>query len=209
MSLGINKLGKVVGKIVRAEFFIPIVASMIGVGFVWIWIYDPTYGLLNSILGYFGISPKSWLRDPAWVMPAIILMSIWKSLGYTIILFLAGLRAIPARYYEAAAIDGAKRVQVFRSITLPLLTPTALFVLVTTIIGAFQVFTQVFVMTSSTGIPPGGPAHASIVVVVRIYETAFTFYKMGLASAMAIVLFIIIFVLSLLELKYIPQREIY
>jgi len=210
IALGVNKISnQLIGRIVRTSFFIPTVASMVGVGFIWVWIYDPKCGLLNWFIGLLGIPAKSWLREPQLVMPAIILFSIWKSLGYTSLLFLAGLRSIPSIYYEAAMIDGAGKTQLFKNITLPLLTPTTLFVLVTTVIASFQVFTQVFVLTSSTGIPPGGPANASKVLVIRIYETAFTFYKMGLASAMAIVLFIVVFILSLLQLKLLPQQEIY
>jgi ABC-type sugar transport system permease subunit len=180
---------------VRWAFFLPLVTSTVAVTVVWAWVYQPTYGLLNQYLALVGLPPQAWLLDPAEVIPALAVMSIWKGVGYNMIIFFAGLQSIDPTYYEAAQIDGASRWQRFRYMTLPLLKPTTLLVFVTTIIGSFQVFTQVFVMTN------GGPGYASRVVSLEIYQTAFINLKMGLASAMAMVLFGVVFALTMLQLK--------
>jgi multiple sugar transport system permease protein len=169
---------------------------MVAIAVVWVWIYQPQYGLLNYAIGLFGIRKQSWLLDSRLVMPSIIGMSIWQGLGYNMIIFLAALQGIPGMYYEAATVDGASRWRMFWRITLPLLSPTTLFVFITTTIRAFQVFTQIYVMTQ------GGPGHASNVLVLYVYRTAFGFLRMGRASAMAMVLFALIFVLTMLQLKY-------
>jgi ABC-type sugar transport system permease subunit len=180
---------------VRWAFFLPLVTSTVAATVVWAWVYQPTFGLLNQYLAAFGLPPQAWLLDPKQVIPALAAMSIWKGVGYNMIIFFAGLQSIDPTYYEAAQIDGASRRQRFRYMTLPLLKPTTLLVFITTIIGSFQVFTQVFVMTN------GGPGYASRVVSLEIYQTAFINLKMGLASAMAMVLFGVVFGLTMLQLK--------
>ena len=180
---------------VRWAFFLPLVTSTVAVTVVWAWVYQPTFGLLNQYLAIVGIPPQAWLLDPMQVIPALAVMSIWKGVGYNMIIFFAGLQSIDPTYYEAAQIDGASRLQRFRYMTLPLLKPTTLLVFVTTIIGSFQVFTQVFVMTN------GGPGYASRVISLEIYQTAFINLKMGLASAMGIMLLGIVFGLTMLQLK--------
>jgi ABC-type sugar transport system permease subunit len=180
---------------VRWAFFLPLVTSTVAVTVVWAWVYQPTYGLLNQYLALLGVPPQAWLLDPAQVIPALAVMSIWKGVGYNMIIFFAGLQSIDPTYYEAAQIDGATRLQRFRYMTLPLLKPTTLLVFITTVIGSFQVFTQVFVMTN------GGSGYASRVVSLEIYQTAFINLKMGLASAMAMVLFGVVFALTMLQLK--------
>jgi multiple sugar transport system permease protein len=168
------------------------------VAMVWMWIYDPSYGLLNDLLtkltgGRF--TPQTWLGNPNQAMAAIVAMSIWKGLGYTMVIYLAGLQGIPEHLYEAATIDGAGAWQRFRSISWPLLKPTTAFILVISVIGASQVFAQVYVMTN------GGPNNSTTTIVHQIFENAFKYMKMGYASAMAFVLFGLIFLLSLITLR--------
>jgi ABC-type sugar transport system permease subunit len=191
----LDRLARPVQMGVRWAFFLPLVTSTVAATVVWAWVYQPTYGLLNQYLAAFGLPAQAWLLDPKQVIPALAVMSIWKGVGYNMIIFFAGLQSIDPTYYEAAQIDGASRGQRFRYMTLPLLKPTTLLVFITTIIGSFQVFTQVFVMTN------GGPGYASRVVSLEIYQTAFINLKMGLASAMAMVLFGVVFGLTMLQLK--------
>ena len=198
----------------RATYYLPVVTSLVAVSLVWMWIYDPNYGLLNYALQLLSrglstvagrqvlISPQTWLADPGQAMPAIIAMSIWRGLGYNMVIYLAGLQGIPDHLHEAAIIDGATPWQRFRSITWPLLKPTTAFILVVSVIGASQVFAQVYVMTN------GGPNNATTVIVHQIFQNAFSFMKMGYASAMAFVLFAIIFVLSLINLRLLRGGEV-
>jgi multiple sugar transport system permease protein len=172
---------------IRTMYFLPLVTSAIAVGLVWAWIYSPTSGLLNQLLGVFGISPQKWITDPFWAMPAIIAMSIWQGLPANTIIFLAGLQAIPGDYYDAASVDGAGRWVRFRHVTLPLLTPSLFFTGILSLIGAFQVFDQVFVLSH-----PGKPTTATITMVYFIYENGFRNFKMGYASAASWILFLIV-----------------
>jgi multiple sugar transport system permease protein len=188
----------------RTVYFLPVVTAANAVAIVWFWIYHPDYsGLVNGLLDRLGLPIQSWLLDPRWAMPCIILMSIWKGLGYNVVIFLAGLQNISSEYYEAAQIDGAKGWSMFRYITWPLLSPTTFFVLIVSVIGSFQVFSQVYVMTR------GGPLKSTLVVVYYLYKIGFEDFKMGYASAMAYTLFVIIFVLTLLQRKYIGSRVHY
>ncbi len=191
----------------RTSYYLPVVTSLVAVSMVWMWLYDPTYGLLNYGLELLSrglsfvahrkveIPPQTWLADPGQAMPAIIAMSIWRGLGYNMVIYLAGLQGIPDHLYEAATIDGASRWQQFWAITWPLLKPTTAFILVISVIGASQVFAQVYVMTN------GGPNNATTTIVHQIFQNAFSFLKMGYASAMAFVLFALIFLLSLITLR--------
>ncbi|MCK4812607.1 MAG: sugar ABC transporter permease [Candidatus Marinimicrobia bacterium] len=179
----------------RTVYFIPVISSMVAVSAVWIWIYEPeSGGLANYILGQFGISPLGWLNDPNWAMPAIIAMSVWKGLGYDIIIFLAGLQNISDSYYEAARVDGANAWQQFRRITLPLLSPITYFVILMGIINSFKVFTQIEVMT-----PEGGPLNSTTVLVFYLYQEAFHKYRFGRASALAFILFVIVIVITMVH----------
>ena len=173
-------------------------------GIVWNFIYHPDFGLLNKILGIFGISPIAWLQDPNWAMPAIILMSVWKGLGNNIIIFLTGLQNIPKHLYEAARIDGANRWQQFRHITWPMLSPTTFFIFTMSVIGSFQVFSQVYMMT-----PRGGPLKSTMVVVYYLYRKAFDQFEFGYALAMAFVLFLIIFACTLFNKLYVEKKVHY
>ena len=172
---------------IRTMYFLPLVTSAIAVGLVWAWIYSPTNGLLNQFLHVFGIPAQKWVSDPFWAMPSIIAMSIWQGLPANTIIFLAGLQAIPADYYDAASVDGAGRRSRFRHVTLPLLTPSLFFTGILSLIGAFQVFDQVFVLSR-----PGKPTDATITMVYFIYENGFRNFKMGYASAASWVLFLIV-----------------
>ena len=179
--------------IYRTIYFIPVVSSMVAVSLMWRWIYNADFGLLNYFLGLLGIGPINWLTDTRWAMPAIIMMSVWKGLGSGMVIILAGLQGIPEHLYEAADIDGASGFYKVVKITIPLLTPTFFFVLITNIISSFQVFDQTYVLTQ------GGPMGSTTTIVYYIYKNAFEWFKMGYASTIAWVLFMIIFAVTMLE----------
>jgi multiple sugar transport system permease protein len=181
--------------VVRTAFFIPVVSSWVAVALLWSWLFNPKYGLVNYLLGQVGIAGPGWLFDRSWAMPAIILTSVWKDLGFVMVLFLAGLQAIPGDYYEAASLDGAGGFERLRSITLPLLAPTTFFVAVISIINSFQVFDQVWVMTE------GGPAGATSVLVERVVKHAFSYGEMGYAATISWALFALVFVVTLIQLR--------
>jgi multiple sugar transport system permease protein len=183
----------------RALYFTPVVTSMVAVSIVWLWIFDPSWGVANWILESFGLPPSQWLSDPNSALPSLIVMTIWKTVGFEMVIYLAGLQGIPASLYEAAAIDGAGRWRQFRHITLPLLTPTTFFILVTAVIGAAQIFDQVFVMTQ------GGPLRSTYVIIYYLYEEAFRFFRMGYAAAIAWVVFAIVLVLTLLQWRFLRR----
>ena len=181
----------------RTAFFMPVVASTVAVALVWRWIFHADFGLLNAGLYMIGIDdPPNWLASTRWALPAVIIMSIWQQVGYSMVLFLAGLQGVPAHLYEAAKIDGANAGHRFWFITVPMLSSTTFFVLVISIINSFQVFDQAFIMTE------GGPANATNTLVFNIYRYAFQFFQMGYASAMAWVLFAIIFVVTVAQFRY-------
>lgn len=184
----------------RAAYFMPVVASTVAVALVWRWIFHADFGLLNSALFMIGVNdPPAWLQSTRWALPAIIIMSIWQQIGFSMVLFLAGLQSVPAHLYEAAKIDGANGWHRFVHITIPMLSSTTFFVLVISIINSFQVFDQAFIMTE------GGPANATNTLVFNIYRYAFQFFQMGYATAMAWVLFAIIFVVTVVQFRY--QRQ--
>jgi multiple sugar transport system permease protein len=171
---------------IRAAYFLPVVTSTIAVSLVWQWIYAKDGGLLNETIGLVGIPAQRWLTDPTLAMPAIVAMSIWQGLGVNIIIFLAGLQAIPSELVDAASVDGAGRWARFRHVVLPLLTPTIFFTGILSLIASFQVFDQIFVLQKPR------PTEATITVVYFIYENGFKFFKMGYASAGSWVLFLIV-----------------
>jgi multiple sugar transport system permease protein len=185
----------------RMMFFAPNVTSMVAVSVIWVWIFDPTWGLLDFVLSLFGLPQLQWLADPAQAMPAIIVVAVWKSVGFAMLIYLAGLQGIPTHFYEAAKVDGANAWARFRSITWPLLLPTTFFLLVTEIIGSSQVFDVVFVMTG------GGPIQATRVIVFYLYQYAFQFFKLGFASAVAWVLFVFILLITLAQWFLFPGRD--
>jgi ABC-type sugar transport system permease subunit len=182
--------------LLRSAFFFPFTLSVVTVGLTWLWLLDPVVGPFNYYLRVLGVPSRSWLADPGTAMWAIIATTVWWVTGYYLVIYLAGLQDIPRELYEAAALDGASAVRSFWAITLPLLRPVLLFVLVTHIIGSFQLFGQVFVLTM------GGPGDATRTVVQHLYETAFqNFFQFGAASAMAWVLFAVILAFSVLQFR--------
>jgi multiple sugar transport system permease protein len=189
--------------IYRTIYYVPVVTSMVAVAMIWIQLFDPLYGVISNGLEGIGIKGINWLGDPNLAMPSIIAVSVWKVIGWNMLIYLAGLQGIPDYLKEAAAIDGANRWQSFWKITLPLLAPTTFFIFVTSLIGAFQVFDQVYVMTG------GGPANATTTLVHQIYNAAFKALDMGYAAAMSFVLFGIILVVSLFSMRAIRGEVAY
>ncbi|QTD41026.1 carbohydrate ABC transporter permease [Sporosarcina sp. Te-1] len=187
----------------RTAYFIPFVTSVVAVSIVWRWIFHTEYGLFNYVLGLFGVDPVAWLTDPKWAMPSLIILSIWKGLGYNIIIFLAGLQNINAQYDLAARMDGAGKARRFFHITLPLLSPTTFFVSIVSIIGSFKVFDEIYALFG--GQP--GPVSSALTVVYYIFEKFYGEWEFGIASAAAYCLFIIIFILTLIQL-YIGKRKV-
>lgn len=177
----------------RTLVFIPVITSMVAVSLVWSMLYEDNSGLLNALLGFVGLGPVHWLTDTNMAMISIAIMSVWKGLGYNMTIFLAGLQGVPSELYEAATIDGANSVQKFFKITVPMIGPTTYFVSLMALIGSLQVFDQVWIMTA------GGPVDATKTVAMYLYQYGFQFYKMGYACAAAYVLFILVFIVSLIQ----------
>ena len=202
LALALNQQLKGVAWL-RTLYFLPVVTSWVVVSLVWKWLLNPQYGIVNRLLGFVGVHGPGWWLDPGWAMPSIIFASAWKDLGFTMVIFLAGLQAIPHEYYEAAALDGAGRWSRFRNITLPLLSPASFFVVVISLINNIQVFDQVWVMTQ------GGPAGSSTVVVQQIVQNAFSYGRMGYAAAMSWVLFAIILIVTAVQLRLQKKWVVY
>jgi multiple sugar transport system permease protein len=179
----------------RTALFAPVVTTLVAVAVIWRYMFNTRYGLLNYALGGIGIDPIDWLGDPHWAMPAIILFAVWKNFGYNMIIFLAGLQSIPEELYEAARIDGASIWRQLRSITLPMLSPVVLLVGILTIAGYFQLFAEPYVMTQ------GGPLQSTVSVLYFMYEEGFKWWNLGSASAVAFVLFLLIFAVPALQLR--------
>jgi multiple sugar transport system permease protein len=194
IALALNKVMRGVA-FFRTLYFLPVVTSWVVVALMWKWLLNPESGIVDYLLGLVGVDGPGWWADPDWAMPAIIIASAWKDLGFVMVIFLAGLLAIPQEYYEAASVDGAARWNTFRYITLPLLSPASFFVVVISLINNFQVFDQVWVMTG------GGPAGATSVVVEQIVQNAFSFGRMGYAAAMSWTLFAVIFVVTIVQFR--------
>lgn len=178
----------------RTIYYTPSVVSGVAVAILWSYLFNPRFGIINWVLAIFGVKGPGWLADPNWALPALILMSLW-GVGGGMIIYLAGLQGIPTALYEAAQIDGANAIQQFFKITLPLITPVLFYNLVTGIIGTFQIFTQVFIMTS------GGPVESTLFYNLYLYNNAFRYGRMGYASALAWVLFIVVLLLTLLVFR--------
>jgi multiple sugar transport system permease protein len=187
----------------RGIYFLPVISSTVAVAVVWQWLYNPEFGLINHLLHLIGIRGPNWLTSTTWAMPAVIITSIWKNLGFNMLLFLAGLQGIPEHFYEAAKIDGANWWQRFRHVTIPLLSSTTLFVVVMSIISSFQVFDQIYIMTA------GGPARSTSVLVHYLYQNAFQYFKMGRASAIAYVLFFMVFIITVIQLRFSKKWTVY
>lgn len=185
----------------RTAFFLPSITNMVAVAMLWLWIFNPEYGLLNSLLRQIGVAGPLWLQSETWAKPSLVLMSLW-GVGGTMMIFLAALQGIPQELYEAAELDGAGPVRRFLHITVPMISPAVLFNLVVGIIGTFQVFTQAFVMTG-TAQPgtEGGPNNATLFVVLYLYKKAFQEFRMGYASALAWVLFFLILAATIAQMR--------
>lgn len=212
----------------RTLYYLPVVTSIVAVSIVWKWLFNPERGLLNYILSLINISPVRWLEDPRGIFTLIfeplginlpsglhgpsvalcslIIMSIWKGLGYNIVIFLAGLQNIPTQYYEAAKIDGAGPFRLFRNITLPLLSPTTFYILIMSTIVAFEAFAQVWIMT---GPPPGGPLGTTKVVMYYFYEQSFELWRLGYGASIAFIAFLIILALTIFQRRVLEKRVHY
>jgi multiple sugar transport system permease protein len=186
-------------KIYRTIYFLPVISPMVAVAIVWQWLYNSEFGLINYLLSLFGVKGPDWLTNKYLAMPAIIITSVWKNLGFNMLIFLAGLQGISDSYYEAADIEGASGFIKFTKITIPLLSSTTFFVVVMGFIGSFQVFDAVYLMTG------GGPGRSTSVLVHYIYQNAFQYFKMGYACAQAYILFFVIFIITLIQ--FIFQRK--
>ncbi|MGQ9622551.1 MAG: carbohydrate ABC transporter permease [Candidatus Caldatribacteriaceae bacterium] len=186
----------------KAVYFSPYITSTVAAAMIWWWLYNPQFGLFNAVLRLLHLPPQPWLTSSKQALMAVIIFSVWKIVGYNIVVFVAGLQAIPSVYYEAARIDGAGSFTAFFRITLPLLVPTTAFILIYNTILAFQVFDQVFILTG------GGPAHASTVMVLEIYQQAFLKYRFGYAAAMATVLFVCILGVTIVQYALSERQEV-
>ena len=197
----LNRNMKGIG-VFRVLYYIPVLTSWVAASLIWKWVLSPQYGVINQLLRYLGVRGPEWLTDKFWAMPAIVLASVWKDMGFYGLFLLSGLKAIDTGYYEAAQMDGAGKVRQFFSITLPLLTPSMFFCVIMALINAFQLFPQVQIMTE------GGPNGATQVMVERIYTYGFKYFRMGYAAAYSWLLFVIIFVLTLVQMK-LQKRWVY
>jgi multiple sugar transport system permease protein len=185
----------------RSVYFAPYVTTLVAAAVIWRYLLHTRYGLVNYGLGGLGIGPVDWLGDARWALPAIILMSIWKSFGYNMVIFVAGLQSIPEELYEAAELDGAGRWRRFRHVTLPMLAPTLGFVTIITLIGYFQLFAEPYVMTQ------GGPLRSTTSLVLLMYEEGFRWWRMGMAAAVAFVLFGIVLIGTAIQLWFRRREE--
>ena len=186
----------------RTALFAPVVTTLVAVAVIWRYLFHTSYGLVNWALGHAGISPVDWLGDPRWAMPTIILFAVWKNFGYNMVIFLAGLQAIPQDLYEAARIDGASRWQQFLHITLPQLGPVLLVVGVITVSGYFQLFAEPYVMTR------GDPLQSTVSVLYFMFEEGFKWWNLGRASAVAFLLFLIILGVTTAMLRFGRRKEL-
>lgn len=180
----------------RVIYYIPVVSSIAAISVLWQWAYNGDYGLVNQVLEVFGIEGPNWLQNKNTVKPALMIMTIWKGLGYSMLLYLAALQSVPKIYYEAADLDGANGFQRFKHITWPMVKPVTFFLVITNIIGGAQMFTEINIMT-----PDGGPEYSSATVVFYIWQKAFDNLQMGYASAMSVVLGIIIFIVTVVQFR--------
>lgn len=186
--------------IYRTLYYIPATVPAVASALLFKWLLAPDAGMINRFLAIFGVDGPAWLLDPVWVKPALILMSLW-TVGVNITLLMAGTKSIPTEFYEAAELDGASYTARYFRITLPLLTPVIFFNLVNGLIVALQVFTQIYIMTGSGGATMGGPNNASMMIVPYLFNNGFRFYKMGYASAIAWLLFVLVLILTLLVFR--------
>jgi multiple sugar transport system permease protein/sn-glycerol 3-phosphate transport system permease protein len=181
----------------------PTLLSGAAIGIVWVYIFDPRYGLIKTIIDPLGLNSPNWLRDTSWALPAIIIVYVWKNLGFATVIYLAGLQGIPKDLYEAARLDGAGPFWRFRSVTLPMLSPISFFLVITSILNSFQAFDIIRVMTR------GGPVDATNTLIYYIYDEGFVAFNAGRASAAAVVLFVAMLVITLVQLRFQERRVHY
>lgn len=172
--------------IFRTAVFLPQVTATVAIALVWLWIYNPGNGLLNTLLSFLGIDGPAWLSSTGWALPSVILVGVWQGIGMKMLIYLAALQSLPKELYEAASVDGASKARQFFSITLPLLKPATFFVLITSMISAFQSFDQIYILTD------GGPANSTTMMTYEIYKSAFREFRVGYASAQSLVLFVLL-----------------
>lgn len=195
VAFGLNSGVRFVGAY-RAIYFLPAVTSTVAISLVWAWMFNPDFGLINLALSWVGITGPGWTTSLTWAMPSVIIVGVWAGVGYNAVIFLAGLQGIPRELYEAATVDGAGTWARYKDITIPLLSPTIFFVLVISTIGALQVFNIVYLLTN------GGPANATNVLVLRMFDVGFRFGKLGEASAIAVVLFLMIAAITAFQFRF-------
>ena len=188
----------------EALYFLPVIMPMVPVTVIWKWILNTDSGLLNGFLGLFGLTKQAWLTNPTLALIVVIVIMIWKNLGYNVMIYLVGLRGIPKSYYEAAAIDGANSGQTFRKISLPLLTPITIYVSVTTLIKGYNVYSLVSILASDI---QGAPGHLTRVLVYDMIENGFRYFKVGYASAEAVILLVVVLILTLIQMGIIRERD--
>lgn len=194
LALAVNRgINKVLSYFVRTAVFFPFLISWAAVALLWKYVLDPTFGIFSYYLKGLGIDPPGWFTDPAWALPSIIGIDFWHTIGYTFLIMLAGLQTVPSEMVEAARCDGANRFQTFFHITLPMMSPTMFFASVITFIGAFQIFDPIQIITR------GGPNDATMTAVMYLYQTAFQAFQVGYGSTIALSLFLVIMLVTLLQ----------
>ncbi|MEK0099595.1 sugar ABC transporter permease [Streptomyces sp. A475] len=177
----------------RTAIFLPQVTATVAIALVWLWIYNPRNGLFTTLLSIFGVESPAWLASTTWAMPSVILVGIWQGIGMKMLIYLAALQNLPKELYEAASVDGASKVRQFFSLTLPLLKPATFFVLITSMISAFQSFDQIYILTD------GGPANSTTMMTYEIYKSAFREFRVGYACAQSLVLFVLLMAFTLVN----------
>ncbi|KKI90168.1 hypothetical protein WQ54_23050 [Bacillus sp. SA1-12] len=201
IAIVLNKKWFPFKNIIRATYFLPTIVSMVAVAFVWKWLFNPQFGPVNEWLSSLGFPNQQFFGDPLLAMPMLIIIGVWKAIGFNMVIYLAGLQGIDKSYYEAAEIDGASSLQQFWFITWPLLIPTTFFVVTMGVIGGFQIFDQIFIITG------GGPAQSTYAIVFYIYQKAFEELTFGYSSSLSMILFIIILVITLIQYKYMGKVQ--
>ncbi len=191
----------------RTVYFIPVVTSMVGAAFSWKWLFEPTFGVVNWILGHMGINGPGWLATTEWSLPAMMVVGIWKQVGFAMVIFIAGLQTIPKELKEAAVVDGAGRGQLYTKVVLPLLNPTVVLVSIMLVINALRVFTIPYVMSAGgfTWATPGGPLDSTRTLVLHIYDLAFSRFDIGYASATAFVLLVLTMTITIIQMKVVQK----
>jgi len=187
---------------VRAAVFAPNLLSGAAISIIWVYMFDPRFGIIKEFLSWFGLGSPNWLRDPTWAMPAVIIVSIWKGLGFATVIFLAGLQGIPRDLYEAAKVDGAGAFWRFRSVTLPMLSPILFFLIITSVLSSFQSFDIIRVMTQ------GGPVNSTSTLIWYIYEQGFVAFNAGRSAAATVILFLLLLIFTLFQVNY-SERKVH